>query len=78
MVDKHMFGDLLNKVATEVATEFDVSRCTAIAGMGQLLKDEGFVNLLNLSEEDKKAIHEAVEDFTLATCLNDNEYLFRR
>ena len=68
-----IFGDQLNATADMLADSFKLSKCEAISIVAQVLLDDNITSRINLSGEERKI----VEDFVLASCLDNSDYLFR-
>jgi hypothetical protein len=71
--DPRIFGDQLNATADMLADSFKLSKCEAISIVAQVLLDDNITSRVQLSGEERKV----VEDFVLASCLDNNDYLFR-
>ena len=71
--DARVFGGKINMIAEDIASQFNVSRCEAIGIVGQVMLEKFDDDRIKLTPEEKSV----VEDFVLAACLNDNDYLFR-
>jgi hypothetical protein len=69
-----ILGDKINDLAEELSESFKLSKCEAMSMVAQVLLDETIKKKLDLSREEV----EVVESFVMASCLNDNEYLFQR
>ena len=68
-----VFGDKINQIAENISSQFTISRCEAIGIVGQVMLDKFGEDRIKLSSEEVKV----VENFVLASCLNDNDYIFR-
>ncbi len=71
--DPRIFGDQLNATADMLADSFKLSKCEAISIVAQVLLDDNITSRIQLSGEERKI----VEQFVLASCLDNNDYLFR-
>jgi hypothetical protein len=71
--DPRIFGDQLNATADMLADSFKLSKCEAMSIVAQVLLDDNITSRIQLSGEERKV----VEDFVLASCLDNNDYLFR-
>jgi hypothetical protein len=71
--DPRVFGDQLNATADMLSDSFKLSKCEAISIVAQVLLDDNITSRVNLSGEEKRI----VENFVLAGCLDNNDYLFR-
>jgi len=71
--DPRIFGDQLNATADILADNFNLSKCEAVSIVGQILLDDNIISRVQLTGEERKI----VEDFVLASCLDNNDYLFR-
>ncbi len=69
-----MLGDKINSLAEEIAEDSKMSKCAAVGVVATVLLDENMVKLIDFTPEEKKT----VENFVLAACLNNNDYLFRK
>lgn len=69
-----IIGDMVNNIANDLSQDHNISRCEAVAIVAELLlSDELPRGVVNLSEEDKKTL----ENTVLASCLGNNDYMFR-
>ena len=71
--ENRMLGDKINMVAESIADNFKLSKCEAMSITAQILLDEGLVDKIKLTVDEQKII----KGFVLASCLNDNDYIFK-
>lgn len=73
-MDPRIFGDHINEIADNISSSFHLSKCEAMGIVGQVMLNKFGEDRIKLSPEEVKV----VENFVLASCLNDNEYIFRQ